>query len=461
MGSTAIYDAASALGYELNTPSYAPQPPSLYAASAPSQARLRAAYHAPSTSKFTTASLIVTTGTRRPSMRPFARRAGSPCVSKRTTTKSVEARRAVRPPQGQTPGIKTPDRQRGQVEPCEREGAASAMPTSRHGCWVLCRPLLAAFEGPGSASGGAAPFFRHLRAKGGRHDRAIMVELPPSDRLNNFPTMAQQPLRTTTRVGASLAFNNLASNGTDLVYAHAHEAVFVPDGAVTALGMALVPTLLSDTSNTAVTQVRFIGAPLRIMAVLSQQQASFYSNDGRTLLHSFSLSKGMPPGSYLRGICACSVDGCSYIFVGTSGNGDLLRVDASTSSFGPQVELLGICSGAVSDLDAAEGGVLAAAAATCNVDGSSEVLLLSVGHDGTPAVTARFPTEAPGLCTSLRLHRGGLYCAYSTGRVQVRGPHYSIICSRVFRQQFRSFVFALIGISFIWGVRYGTGRVGG
>ena len=65
--------------------------------------------------------------------------------------------------QGQTPGIKTPDRQRGQVEPCEREGAASAMPTNRHGCWVLCRPLLAAFEGPGSASGGAAPFFRHLR----------------------------------------------------------------------------------------------------------------------------------------------------------------------------------------------------------------------------------------------------------------------------------------------------------
>jgi len=66
MGSTAVYDAASALGYELNTSSHAAQPPSLYAASAPSQARLRAAYHAPSTSKFTTASLIVTTGTRRP-----------------------------------------------------------------------------------------------------------------------------------------------------------------------------------------------------------------------------------------------------------------------------------------------------------------------------------------------------------------------------------------------------------
>jgi len=59
MGSTAVYEAASALGYELNTPTYAAQPPSLYAASAPSQARLRAAYHAPSTSKFTTASLIV------------------------------------------------------------------------------------------------------------------------------------------------------------------------------------------------------------------------------------------------------------------------------------------------------------------------------------------------------------------------------------------------------------------
>ena len=180
MGSTAVYVtqhlAASALGYELNTSSHAAQPPSLYAASAPSQARLWAAYHAPSTSKITTASLIATTGTRRPSMRPFARRAGAPCVSKRTTTKSVEARRAVRPPQGQTPGIKTPDRQRGQVEPCVREGAASAMPTNQHGCWGLCRPLLAAFEGPGSASGGAAPFFRHLRAKGGRYDRAIMVQ---------------------------------------------------------------------------------------------------------------------------------------------------------------------------------------------------------------------------------------------------------------------------------------------
>jgi len=177
MGSTAVYDAASALGYELNTSSHAAQPPSLYAASAPSQARLRAAYHAPGTSKITTASLIATTGTRRPSMRPFARRAGVPCVFKRTTTKSVEARRAVRPPQGQTPGIKTPDRQRGQVEPCVREGAASAMPTNQHGCWGLCRPLLAAFEGPGSPSGGAATFFRHLRAKAGRYDRAIMVDI--------------------------------------------------------------------------------------------------------------------------------------------------------------------------------------------------------------------------------------------------------------------------------------------
>jgi len=100
-------------------------------------------------------------------MRPFARRAGVPCVIKQTTTNSVEARRAVRPPQGQTLGIKTPDRQRGQVEPCVREGAASAMPTNQHGCRGLCRPLLAAFEGPGSASGGAALFFAIYELKAG------------------------------------------------------------------------------------------------------------------------------------------------------------------------------------------------------------------------------------------------------------------------------------------------------
>jgi hypothetical protein len=224
--------------------------------------------------------------------------------------------------------------------------------------------------------------------------------------------------RTPTRVTASLIFNNLSSNGVDLVYAHSHEAVLVPDGAGPALGMPVTATLTRCKS--AVTQVRFLQPPLSptpMLAVLTYQQGLLYSPDGKRVLHSVALPTSLPPGSYLRGVAACTVGSASYVFFGTSGNGDLLRVNATL--FGDATELPNLCSGAVSDFDSGEGGVLAAAAATNAVNGASEVVLMSLAPDGAPVVSARLPEAAPGLCTSLRVLGGSVFCGYSTGHIRV------------------------------------------
>lgn len=223
--------------------------------------------------------------------------------------------------------------------------------------------------------------------------------------------------KTPTRVTASLIFNNLSSNGIDLVYAHSHEAVLVPNGAGPALGMPATPVLMRCKS--AVTQVRFLQPPLSptpVLAVLTHQQGLLYSPDGKRILLSVALPTSLPPGSYLRGVAACTTSNASYIFIGTSGNGDLLRVNATL--FGDATELSNLCSGAVSDLDSGEGGVLVAAAATNAVNGTSEVVLMSLGADGAPVVSARLPEAAPGLCTALRVLGGTVFCAYSTGHIR-------------------------------------------
>lgn len=232
-------------------------------------------------------------------------------------------------------------------------------------------------------------------------------------------------VKVSTRVTASLGFNNLTTDGTDLAYAHGSEAVVVTDGATSALSGGPANTLLlPDRSSSAVTQVRYLKkpeVPFEMLAVLSHRHASIYADRGQKLLHSISFGKGMPPGSYLRGVCGCTSAGASYLFFGSSGNGDLLRLALLNPkpTFGSETALPGLCSGAVSDLATGPNGILAAAAGTNLQDGSSEIVVMSVGADGTPAITCRFPADAPSLCTSLRIRGSQMLAAYSTGQVKL------------------------------------------
>uniref|UniRef100_A0A6V2MNQ1 Anaphase-promoting complex subunit 4 WD40 domain-containing protein n=2 Tax=Emiliania huxleyi TaxID=2903 RepID=A0A6V2MNQ1_EMIHU len=221
-------------------------------------------------------------------------------------------------------------------------------------------------------------------------------------------------------VPASLCYNNLSSNGRHFAFAHATEA------ALCAADGSGKPTLLKDRANSAVTHVRFIklAGGVELLVVLSGRSAIFFSADGARELHTLHMAEGRPAASFFRGVATVKAGGSSYLYVGSSGSGDLhcCAADPATSklcNLALATALENVCTGPISDMDGSVEGILAIAAGTDKPDGSSEIILAEIGTDGAPLATMRLTAEAPELCTSLRIRGRTMLAAYSTGRVRV------------------------------------------
>eukprot|EP00316_Scyphosphaera_apsteinii_P024686 CAMPEP_0119309530 /NCGR_PEP_ID=MMETSP1333-20130426/15819_1 /TAXON_ID=418940 /ORGANISM="Scyphosphaera apsteinii, Strain RCC1455" /LENGTH=330 /DNA_ID=CAMNT_0007313523 /DNA_START=56 /DNA_END=1048 /DNA_ORIENTATION=+ len=232
--------------------------------------------------------------------------------------------------------------------------------------------------------------------------------------------------KAATKCSASLLFNNLASNGKHIAYAHGREVIIIPDSTTSFSGHPSV-TRVPDKDQSVVQQVRWVAppdVPTEMLVIASSKSLQMYSADGKHFLYLVPFVRSDDKSGFFRGIAACNAAGTGYVFAGCS-NGEICRLPVTGSgepSFGKYImhPAQEQCT-CVSDLAAASlpGGTGILAVASSGEGGCAAILLMDVVEAEAPKLTATFPSDIGSMCTSLRIRQSLLLCAFSTGQVRM------------------------------------------
>ena len=101
--------------------------------------------------------------------------------------------------------------------------------------------------------------------------------------------------RASTKVSASLLYNNLSCNGKSVAYVHHSEVILVPDNAVTSGANATAPVRIMDRDQAVIKQARFVEAgSAEYLVIGSTRSLQVYSPDGKRMLHSQPVLDAVP-----------------------------------------------------------------------------------------------------------------------------------------------------------------------
>ena len=225
--------------------------------------------------------------------------------------------------------------------------------------------------------------------------------------------------RASTKVSASLLYNNLSCNGKSVAYVHHSEVILVPDNAVTS-GANATAVRIMDRDQAVIKQARFVEAGgAEYLVIGSTRSLQVYSPDGKRMLHSQNiLDAGTADApAFFRGLAGCTAGGEDYLVAGTS-TGDVCLVACTGGAFGMPLQLREQTAPIV-DLAAAFSPESADEAFVASADEAGLLVVLALGGGGASRVHASFGGDPAALCTAVRIRRNLLLSGYCTGHVRV------------------------------------------
>ena len=225
--------------------------------------------------------------------------------------------------------------------------------------------------------------------------------------------------RASTKVSASLLYNNLSCNGRSVAYVHHSEVIIVPDNAVTS-GSNAAAVRIMDRDQAVIKQARFVEAgSAEYLVIGSTRSLQVYSADGKRFLHSQPvLDAGTAEApAFFRGLAGCVAGGDDYLVAGTS-TGDVCLIACTGGAFGMPLQLREQSTPIV-DLAAAFSPESADEAFVASADSAGLLVVLAIGGGGASRVHASFGGDPNALCTAVRIRRNMLLSGYCTGHVRV------------------------------------------